>query len=192
MHPRVLLLATHLSLRWGGAHGVACGTLVPWPGIEPGPWQWQRQVLTTTGLPGSSRVHISKVLPNKSLLLFLFFCNHQYTFISTHRLPCLCSSLKKKPKHNNRTFFPFYSCFFPIPLENVWLFTCPTNISWAAPDIVAFSLEILLLSHLTKLITQCSISLPSCRLQSVGMVFASVLSKRGGSVEKLESLVILL
>lgn len=192
MHPRVLLLATHLSLRWGGAHGVACGTLVPWPWTEPGPWQWQRQVLSTTGLPGNSRVHIFKVIPNKSLLLFSFFCNHQYTFISTHRLPCLCSWLKKKPKHSNRPFSPFYSCFFPMPLENVWLFTFSTNTSWTAPDIVAFSLEILLISHLRKLITQCSIFLPSCRLQSVGMVFASVLSKRGGSVEKLGSLVILL
>ena len=32
---------------------VACGILVPWPGIEPLPRQWNRQVLTT-GPPGNS------------------------------------------------------------------------------------------------------------------------------------------
>ena len=31
----------------------ACRILVPWPGIEPGPWQWKPQVLTT-GPPGNS------------------------------------------------------------------------------------------------------------------------------------------
>ena len=33
---------------------VACGILVPWPGIEPGPWQWQSRV-QTTGPPGNSQ-----------------------------------------------------------------------------------------------------------------------------------------
>ena len=32
---------------------VACGILVPWPGIEPWPWQWKCRVLTT-GPPGNS------------------------------------------------------------------------------------------------------------------------------------------
>ena len=31
-------------------HHMACGILVPWPGVEPGPWQWHRWALTT-GLP---------------------------------------------------------------------------------------------------------------------------------------------
>ena len=31
----------------------ACGILVPWPGIEPGPQQWEHWVLIT-GLPGNS------------------------------------------------------------------------------------------------------------------------------------------
>ena len=30
----------------------ACGILVPWPGIEPRPWQWKHRVLTS-GLPGN-------------------------------------------------------------------------------------------------------------------------------------------
>ena len=34
---------------------MACGILVPWPGIEPRPWQWKCQVLTT-GLPRNSLV----------------------------------------------------------------------------------------------------------------------------------------
>ena len=33
---------------------VACGILVPWPGIEPGPQQWKHRVLTT-GPPGNSQ-----------------------------------------------------------------------------------------------------------------------------------------
>ena len=36
-------------------HCTVCGILVPWPGIEPGPQQWERQVLTT-GSPGNSQV----------------------------------------------------------------------------------------------------------------------------------------
>ena len=31
----------------------ACGILVSWPGIEPGPWQWKYRALTT-GPPGNS------------------------------------------------------------------------------------------------------------------------------------------
>ena len=31
---------------------MACRILVPWPGIEPGPWQWKCRVLTT-GPPGN-------------------------------------------------------------------------------------------------------------------------------------------
>ena len=34
-------------------HRVACRILVPWPGNEPGPWQWKHRVLTT-GLSGNS------------------------------------------------------------------------------------------------------------------------------------------
>ena len=34
-------------------HHTTCGILVPWPGIEPGPRQWKRWILTT-GLPGNS------------------------------------------------------------------------------------------------------------------------------------------
>ena len=35
----------------------ACGILLPWPGIEPGPQQWKHRVLTT-GLPGNSPQNI--------------------------------------------------------------------------------------------------------------------------------------
>ena len=39
-----------ISLFWGeGACCVACGILVPWPGMEPRPWQ-----VSATGLPGNS------------------------------------------------------------------------------------------------------------------------------------------
>ena len=33
------------------AHHTACGTSVPWPGIEPRPWKWQCQIQTTRELP---------------------------------------------------------------------------------------------------------------------------------------------
>lgn len=56
--------------------------------------------------------------------------------------------INKKPTPQQDIFF-FHSFFFPIPLENVCLFTRSTNISWTAPDVVALSLEILLISHLT-------------------------------------------
>ena len=54
-----------------------------------------------------------------------------------------------KKTTQQQTFFSFILFFFPIPLENVCLFTRSTNISWTAPDVVALSLEILLISHLT-------------------------------------------
>ena len=44
-------------------HRVAYRILVPQPGIEPGPWQWKRQVLT--GQPGNSQMLL--------FLNFLFF-----------------------------------------------------------------------------------------------------------------------
>ena len=36
-------------------HCIVCGILVPRPGIEPGPQQWERQILTTR-LPGNFQV----------------------------------------------------------------------------------------------------------------------------------------
>ena len=36
---------------------VACGNLVPRPGIEPRPWQWKHRVLTI-GQPGNSLSHL--------------------------------------------------------------------------------------------------------------------------------------
>ena len=38
-------------------HWVACGILVPWPGIQHGPLQWKHSILTT-GPPGKSLCHI--------------------------------------------------------------------------------------------------------------------------------------
>ena len=44
----------HFCFFGGGAQCVACGILVPWPGIEPvHPQQWKSGVLTT-GSPGNS------------------------------------------------------------------------------------------------------------------------------------------
>ena len=54
---------------------MACRVLVPWPGIEPRPWQWKHQVLTT-GLPGNS-LNLSNLwqfLYNLSCLLNSGFC----------------------------------------------------------------------------------------------------------------------
>ena len=53
----ILTDATPFSFFFFWPCPVACGILVPQPGIEPGPWQWNRQVLTT-GPPGYSRYFI--------------------------------------------------------------------------------------------------------------------------------------
>ena len=63
--------------------------------------------------PGNSRVHIFKTIPDESLLLVLFFCYHQYTFISANRLPCLCSSLTKNKETAGHFFLLFL--FFSYP-----------------------------------------------------------------------------
>ena len=46
--PQFFLFLLFVWPRWA-----ACGIVVPQPGIEPGPQQWKRQVLTTR-LPGNS------------------------------------------------------------------------------------------------------------------------------------------
>ena len=57
------------------SHHPACGILVPWPGIEPGLWQWNHWVLTTG-------------LPRKSLFSFLFRSNDlniSLCYLNSHR-----------------------------------------------------------------------------------------------------------
>ena len=53
-------------------HCMACGILIPWPGIAPGPWQWKQWILTT-GLPGSSQDWLSCVYHCKNSEFYLLF-----------------------------------------------------------------------------------------------------------------------
>ena len=57
----------------------ACGIPVPWPEIEPRPWQWKRQVLTT-GLPGNSHLcHILDSTYKWYHTIFIFLCPTYFT-----------------------------------------------------------------------------------------------------------------
>ena len=62
-----------------------CGLqdLVPWPGIEPGPWQWKCQVLTTE-LPGYSQ---DKCLKWEHGMNSLSFSTYSYSTV----LFCTCT-----------------------------------------------------------------------------------------------------
>ena len=60
----------------------ACGSLVPWPGIEPGPRQWKHRVLTT-GQPGNSQMGL--------MGLFLFIYLFIYGCIGSLLLLCWAS-----------------------------------------------------------------------------------------------------
>ena len=61
---------------------MACGILVPQPGIEPGPLQWKRRVLTT-GPPGNSLI----ISYNNQIFLILPFHSSFFNW-STVDLQC--------------------------------------------------------------------------------------------------------
>ena len=59
--PLVFLTRTYVQILWRWINPfffwpcrMAWGILVPWPGLEPGPWRWKRRVLTP-GPPGNSQ-----------------------------------------------------------------------------------------------------------------------------------------
>ena len=78
---------------------VACGILVPRPGIEPRLWQWQHRVLST-GLPGNSL---------SSLFKFFFLFADKIAWVP---LPCF---------QVHRSFLLFHLVYCWTPLVSVQL-----------------------------------------------------------------------
>ena len=70
----IFIWKNRFSFFWPGH--AAYGILVPWPGIEPGPRQWKRGVLTT-GPPGNSL----------STCTFIYMSVHKEHWWESH--PCL-------------------------------------------------------------------------------------------------------
>ena len=75
------------ALLFGGRpRCVACGILLPWPGLNPGPQQWEHGVLTT-GPPGNSQhylylKHNYDIFSPIKLLAFIY-CGA--TFLMKHK-----------------------------------------------------------------------------------------------------------
>ena len=74
-----IYLPIYVYIFW--PHCMACGILVSWPGIEPVPCQWKRQVLTTA-LPGNSLMCIHLC----SVILFVLVSLHCYCNLKVIRL----------------------------------------------------------------------------------------------------------
>ena len=63
---------------------VACGILVPWPGIEQRPWQWKCRVLIT-GPPGNSpkiTFWTACCWYKEVQLFFIFYFHHHFEKVS--------------------------------------------------------------------------------------------------------------
>ena len=91
-----IYLPIYVYIFW--PHCMACGILVSWPGIEPVPCQWKRQVLTTA-LPGNSLMCIHLC----SVILFVLVSLHCYCNLKVIR-NCVIRS------------FSFYATFLsPLP-----------------------------------------------------------------------------
>ena len=92
---RTLANPIYIHIFW--PRRAACGILAPQPGIEPGPWQWKRGVLTTR-LPGNSLKDIvmyspwggTRTLPYcctiASWLLLLCSWLHSFPFLISNSL----------------------------------------------------------------------------------------------------------
>ena len=102
-------------------HWNACGILVPWPRIEPGPWHWEHGVLAT-GPPGNSHTCILVSASDMSSPPDLR-CSPTWKVLSakSHRAPKHTSSLKPSPDSKRR--------WNPLPSLSWPLFSLPHSFS---------------------------------------------------------------
>ena len=75
---------------------------VPWPGIEPWPWQWKSGILTTR-LPGSSLLTIFKLLEFSELSVSSFLAYVLcVSFLLSHHVFSFAFSARQIPSHSPR------------------------------------------------------------------------------------------
>ena len=116
---------------------MACRILVPWPGIEPGPWQWKRQVLTTK-LPGNSQ---DKCLKWEHGMNSLSFSTYSYSNVLF--CTCMCEAGENFP--GNYFLFPVRVSSSRSRVELT--ISGPSSTAWLSINVVCFCTLVITKQH---------------------------------------------